>query len=242
MLLSNAPSLMTINGGEALRRAATKLQNISAVAYSHTGNNIMHDKLLKFWKDQKERTSKAVGLPSDGVFVAPNVLDIRPDCYKVLTSIRLRGNRPDDLAAWGVFCDYFIMAADSLRSTRSAVASLLITPVYPDGLTYFPDFSAIFSVKMLDESGKPVPMSHDNPALGNLVVKYANEGTPANINTWREDTARTPNTNAYVFNHGRFTSPPSTVVPNGECTVHFKYVADVVPVVEGMAKYIRKVV
>ena len=243
MILSQAPTLGTINGGAGLVALATKLQNISMVAWTNTHSNIKRDRLIAFWKDQKDRVALDHGLPSDGLYLAPGVLDIRKDCYHVLSQIRLSGNTIGDVAAWNTFCDYFIMAADSLRDSHSAVASIEIRPAYEESNSTEPDnFTnnrAIFWVTMKDAIGNLVPMSHDVPGLGKLVPKYVNEGTPTNMNKWREEAGRFPTTNPFLFDHGNFTSPPSTVV-TGKATIEFKYEADVTPVVTGTAEYWRK--
>ena len=242
MILSQAPSLGSINGGALLAALATKLQNISMIAWMNTHSNIQRDQLIAFWRDQKARVTLDHGLPSDGIYLAPGVLDIRKDCYQVLSQIRLFGT-PADVKAWEAFCDYFIMAADSLRDSHSAVASIEITPAYVEsGSTATDNFTnnrAIFWVTMKDAIGNLVPMSHDVPGLGKLITKYVNEGTPSNMNTWRNEAARFPTTNPFLFDHGNFTSPPSTVVA-GKATIMFKYEADVVPAVEGSATYWRK--
>lgn len=240
MRLDNAPYLGSINGGAELRRAATKLQNISVVAYNAAGTDLQRDRLIAFWKDQKARVLATHGHPADGVFCGFGVYDIRKLCYKVLSAIR-KFRKAEDIAAWNFFCDYFIMAADSLRETHSAVASLEITPAYfegGEGTDHFPGRRSVFWVTMKDATGKLVPMSHDKPGLGKLVVKYDNEGTAGNMGKWREEFPRVPDTNPFLFDHGSFTSPPSTMV-NGQATVHFKYVADVTPVVEASATYWR---
>lgn len=186
MQLHNAPSLGTLNHGIKLRMAATKLQSQAAILFD-MGCEQGKKELVPFWQFQKERVNVPAGHPSDGPMIQGGVVDIRRECYNVLSSIRLQGNKKEDVAAWTKFCDYFIQSAYSLDSNRSVVDTLKLEVVYPDGMTSYPwsDNTLRVSVTGIDATGKEIPASVNNPLLGTLDWMLVDEGASDLQGQWR---------------------------------------------------------
>lgn len=102
MFISDAPSLIALNGGARLRDSAVRLQHYLDV---NPGNK---PRAVEFWADQKALAAKPNGHPADGLFIGTGVRDIRIDCYTVLSAVR-RGVAADKLL-YEQFCDFFVAA------------------------------------------------------------------------------------------------------------------------------------
>ncbi|AKQ07704.1 hypothetical protein [Yersinia phage vB_YenP_ISAO8] len=111
MKLSDIPSLLLVNGGKELRASALKLHNYAVVNGLGTGD--MGAKVEAFWKDQMGLLKVDTGLPSDGLFLGLGVPDIRMDCYKALSYVRMAVKRGDTDAgkSWEQFCDFLATEA-----------------------------------------------------------------------------------------------------------------------------------
>lgn len=195
MQLHNAPSLGTLNHGIKLRMAATKLQSQAAILFD-MGCEQGKKEVVPFWQFQKEQVNVPAGHPSDGPMLQGGVVDIRRECYNVLSSIRLQGNKEADVEAWNKFCDYFIQSAYSLDDNRSVVDSLRVTVVYPKGRTSYEwtDNTVQFLVVGLDATGKEISASQDNPLLGTLDWMLVNEGAIAQQGKWRGQSLKVTST------------------------------------------------
>lgn len=111
MKLSDIPSLLLVNGGKELRASALKLHNYAVVNGLGTGD--MGKEVEAFWKDQMALLKVDTGLPSDGKFLGLGVPDIRMDCYKALSYVRMAVKRGDTDAgkSWETFCDFLATEA-----------------------------------------------------------------------------------------------------------------------------------
>lgn len=125
MYLHQAPSLGLINHGNKLRLAATRMQSQAEVMFDW-GSPWGREELAPFWEFQKAQVTKPSGHPSDGPYLGSAFQDPRNLCYQVLASIRLQGNKSEDVKAWTTFCDYFIKAASSLVGDDPEVEPLLM--------------------------------------------------------------------------------------------------------------------
>lgn len=103
--IHDMPYLGAINHGSALRAKATKLQSYAELNEARGGK--FGEKLKAFWEDQKARVNEDHGHPADGLNLEVPGLDLRVECYRVLSAIRLNP-ASDNKAAWAAFCDYFI--------------------------------------------------------------------------------------------------------------------------------------
>lgn len=180
MLFSDAPYVPGIQAAAKLRTEATKLQSRASMIWKSGGGNAMAQLLVTFWQDQKTRIDKPNGDFHDGVYMGAGNQDIRGLCYKVLAHHRLYPNAQDK-ADLKDFCDYFIMAAWSLDSARTKVASVEATPIYGEGRKGFSwDGKRVdFRLTFKDAAGKVVPSSHDNPLIGTLHRCLMSEAAPA---------------------------------------------------------------
>lgn len=102
MFISDAPSLIDLNGGARLRDSAVRLQQYLDV---NPGNKSC---AVAFWQDQKALAAEDSGHPADGLFIGTGVRDIRIDCYTVLSAVRM--GTAADKALYEGFCDFFIEA------------------------------------------------------------------------------------------------------------------------------------
>lgn len=110
MILSQIPTLGTINCGAELRVVAMKLQNYAQVNAKASGK--FGELLASFWEDQAKLLKKDNGHPSDGLFLGFGVQDPRAQCYKALSAIRKsRSFAPQHGLAWEKFCDFLANAA-----------------------------------------------------------------------------------------------------------------------------------
>ena len=123
MFISDAPSLIALNGGARLRDSAVRLQHYLDV---NPGNKA---RAVDFWQDQKALTSKDSGHPADGLFIGTGVRDIRTDCYTVLSAVRM--GTAADKALYEGFCDFFVAAnspAAPLNFTLDLAPTLSLQP------------------------------------------------------------------------------------------------------------------
>ncbi|QYW05816.1 putative outer capsid protein [Vibrio phage vB_VpaP_G1] len=124
MILANVPSLMNINGGEELRRKALRLQNL--VAVNSTYSNNLFEQVVLFWEDQKARLTEKSGTPYDGLFLGLAVPDVRSNCYKCLSDIRIHRSA-DKESAWTAFCDAMVKAAKDSGNGGETPDEVVIT-------------------------------------------------------------------------------------------------------------------
>ncbi|QOC54378.1 hypothetical protein Atoyac15_14 [Aeromonas phage Atoyac15] len=122
MILSQIPTLGTINCGAELRVAAMKLQNYAQVNAKASGK--FGELLASFWEDQAKLLKKDNGHPSDGIFLGFGVQDPRAQCYKALSAIRKsRAFAPQHGLAWEKFCDFL---ADAARKAGGVPAEVTL--------------------------------------------------------------------------------------------------------------------
>ncbi|SGA03418.1 hypothetical protein BN110_010 [Yersinia phage phiR8-01] len=113
MRLSDIPSLMVVNGGKELRLAALKLHNYAVINGKASGD--AGEAIGKFWDNQAALLKVPTGRPYDGLFLGYGVPDVRAQCYKALSDVRMaltRGGQ-DKGKQWEVFCDFLATAARS---------------------------------------------------------------------------------------------------------------------------------
>lgn len=115
MFISDAPSLIALNGGARLRDSAVRLQHYLDV---NPGNKA---RAVEFWQDQKARAAEDSGHPADGLFIGTGVRDIRTDCYTVLSAVRM--GTAADKALYEGFCDFFIAANVPLSFSKNLSGS-----------------------------------------------------------------------------------------------------------------------
>lgn len=187
MIYTDTPSLGFIRGGTELRHEATKLMSAAEIAFDLGGRD-GKELLLAFWQFQKDALKANYGHPSDGPYLGIGYVDIRRQCYKVLTHIRCHRN-PAYEKMWNDFCDYFIMHSWDLDENESKVASLKITPIYKGENTEYAwsDSNLVCSVDILDASGHSLVASAEKPLLGKVDWMLMTEGGSALQGKWRED-------------------------------------------------------
>lgn len=123
MFISDAPSLIALDGGARLRDSAVRLQHYLDM---NPGNK---PRAVAFWQDQKALATKSSGHPADGLFIGTGVRDIRTACYTVLSAVRI--GTAADKALYEGFCDFFIAAnssAASLKFTQDLAPTLSLQP------------------------------------------------------------------------------------------------------------------
>lgn len=235
MLFSDAPYVPGIQAAAKLRTEATKLQSRAAVIWKSGGGKAMATLLVAFWQDQKARISQSNGNFHDGVYLGAGNQDIRGLCYKVLAHHRLYPNAQDklDLEA---FCDYFINAAWSLDDARTAVASLEAVPNYGGDGMFTKAGTLSWTLTFKDATGKLIKFSDDHPALGTVDMKYNNEAAASLQGKWRGAKFKV-NSNPWVLTRP---SISEAAQHPGECSVDFKYEADLIPALEVHCPYIRE--
>lgn len=237
MKVSDAPYCPSLLSSAKLRIAATKLQNSFATAWARSQSFRLPEQLMKFWQDQKARIANPTGTPYDGLFLGPGVDDTRPLCYRVLSELRLN-RTAEKVAELEAFFDYFIMAAWSLDTARTQVASLVVKPLY-DNPGFFsgpPNAIMRFEVTFLDAAGHLVPISADHPALGTVDIMYSAEGHKDFVGKYRGFFLK-PTSNPWVMDRGTVNDSSH----EGANTVTVKYTADIEPAIEQPCPYQRGV-
>lgn len=187
MIYVNTPSLGLIRGGTELRAEATKLMSAAEIAFD-LGASDGKAKLLEFWQFQKAAVKQNYGHPADGPYLGIGYVDIRRQCYKVLSHIRCH-RTPEYEKLWTDFCDYFISNSWDLDENESKVASLKITPIYKGENTEYAwsDGSLVCSVDILDATGNSLVASAEKPLLGQVDWMLMSEGSSAMQGKWRDD-------------------------------------------------------
>ena len=119
MRFSDAPTLGGINHGAALQSEAVKLQSYASLDFSRGGTYGV-DVVAPFWRDQLTRMAYTHGHPSDGLYLGSGKRDIRKQCYKVQSAVRMSSSA-ESKALLAEFIQLFIDSALSLNVEAAAV-------------------------------------------------------------------------------------------------------------------------